>query len=52
MVRKCSTCGKEAISRYSEFNCPNCGESKVVRCESCRTLATHYTCNKCGFSGP
>lgn len=52
MVKKCSTCGKEAISKYSEFNCPNCGETKIVRCASCRTLATRYTCGKCSFSGP
>lgn len=52
MAKKCSSCGREVKSRYSEFKCPQCGEEKIVRCEDCRTLATKYTCGKCGFTGP
>jgi len=52
MAKKCSSCGKEVINRYSEFKCPQCEEVAVVRCPSCRTLGTPYICNKCGFKGP
>ena len=52
MAKNCSACGKEAIFRYSEFNCPKCGGSVIVRCEHCRTISAKYTCGKCGFTGP
>lgn len=52
MVRKCTSCGKEAVFKYSEFKCPQCSKETIVRCESCRSLATQYKCGKCGFEGP
>ena len=52
MVKKCSSCGKEAVFRYSEFKCPSCSVETIIRCESCRALAAKYSCTKCGFTGP
>jgi Zn-ribbon RNA-binding protein len=52
MVKKCVSCGKEAIFGYSEFGCPSCGKQKIIRCGDCKELAAKYTCPKCGFSGP
>ncbi|MBD3388702.1 MAG: RNA-binding protein [Candidatus Altiarchaeales archaeon] len=52
MVKKCSSCGKEVMFKYAEFSCPQCSGEKIVRCESCRSLASNYSCSKCGFKGP
>ncbi len=34
------------------FPCPSCGKQDIVRSPTCRTLATRYHCNQCGFEGP
>ena len=51
MVKRCTSCGTEAKFNYSEFTCPSCGKGKIIRCESCKDLATKYGCS-CGFTGP
>ncbi|ODS39857.1 RNA-binding protein [Candidatus Altiarchaeales archaeon WOR_SM1_SCG] len=48
----CSSCGVQVMSRYTEFPCPECGETTILRCRSCRMLGTPYACEKCGFTGP
>ncbi len=35
-----------------EFDCPNCGKYKIVRCGHCREIAAKYTCPNCNFTGP
>jgi len=50
--KRCTSCGVEVLKEYTEFKCPNCGESEFVRCWSCRVLGTPYICDKCGFTGP
>lgn len=52
VTKKCSSCGKEVIKEYTEFNCPSCGRVKTIRCSSCRVLGTKYRCSECGFIGP
>ncbi|MFH1835045.1 MAG: zinc finger domain-containing protein [Methanobacteriota archaeon] len=51
-MEKCSSCGIEVLRGYVEFNCPRCNKDKIMRCKSCRTLGTKYSCNDCGFEGP
>ncbi|MFC2154138.1 zinc finger domain-containing protein [Candidatus Altiarchaeota archaeon] len=52
MVKKCSSCGVEITEKYAEFKCPKCGKSTIIRCPSCRTLGTKYSCSECSFEGP
>lgn len=51
-MKKCSSCGTEVLKAYSEFACPNCGKTKIVRCKSCRVLGSKYNCSGCDFTGP
>ena len=50
----CTSCnrtiapGTDAV----KFDCPNCGDVLIWRCEACRKLARPYKCIKCGFEGP
>ncbi|RLJ02838.1 MAG: RNA-binding protein [Candidatus Aenigmatarchaeota archaeon] len=50
----CSTCGVNLISEddFVRFECPNCGETEIIRCKKCRRVKNHYKCEKCGFVGP
>jgi Zn-ribbon RNA-binding protein len=34
------------------FDCPNCGEHKIVRSKRAREIIAKYTCPSCGFTGP
>lgn len=34
------------------FDCPKCGNSKIVRSRKARELSKEYTCSKCDFVGP
>ena len=52
MVKLCSSCGTEVRQKFVEFKCPQCGETEMIRCKSCRGLGTPYVCEKCGFKGP
>lgn len=47
----CSSCGR-LTSAYTEFKCPNCGKSTIVRCNDCRKTYNKYKCKECGFEGP
>jgi predicted RNA-binding Zn-ribbon protein involved in translation (DUF1610 family) len=51
-MKKCTSCGTEVSKGYTEFKCPGCGKSVMVRCDACRVLGTTYTCSECGFCGP
>ncbi|HDH41760.1 MAG TPA: DUF1610 domain-containing protein [Candidatus Altiarchaeales archaeon] len=51
-MKRCTSCGREVSERYTEFKCPNCGKSTIIRCKSCRALGTKYVCDECGFVGP
>ena len=50
----CTGCGRIIASTESavRFNCPNCGEYEVWRCERCRKFGRTYLCPKCDFVGP
>jgi hypothetical protein len=51
-MEKCLSCGSGILPGEGVvFKCPSCG-NELVRCKSCRGLATDYTCPKCGFRGP
>ncbi|MCS7105743.1 MAG: zinc finger domain-containing protein [Candidatus Aenigmarchaeota archaeon] len=51
---KCSTCKVNVLAKenFVKFECPNCGETLIVRCSTCKALSNKYTCSKCGFTGP
>jgi Zn-ribbon RNA-binding protein len=50
----CSSCKKDITNDIGsvKFNCPGCSKTEIIRCKSCRQLATKYTCHECGFVGP
>ncbi|MHA1379994.1 MAG: zinc finger domain-containing protein [Candidatus Helarchaeota archaeon] len=50
----CSGCGRiiESTNKAVKFNCPNCGEFEIWRCERCRKFSRNYRCPKCDFIGP
>jgi len=55
MAEKICTSCKSIIApteNYSEFPCPKCGETIIVRCSKCKVLVNEYVCEKCGFRGP
>ncbi|MHA1785583.1 MAG: zinc finger domain-containing protein [Candidatus Helarchaeota archaeon] len=35
-----------------KFNCPNCGDTTIWRCETCKKFVRPYKCIKCDFTGP
>ena len=35
-----------------KFDCPDCPDTVIWRCESCREAARVYVCKGCGFEGP
>ena len=51
---KCTSCGVDISAKKSfvRFNCPNCGESEIVRCFNCKSMSSKYECEKCKFVGP
>jgi Zn-ribbon RNA-binding protein len=51
---KCSSCNVDLTNMTGsvEFDCPNCGKVKIIRCGDCRTKAIKYKCSECGFEGP
>ncbi|HEX55267.1 MAG: RNA-binding protein [Candidatus Altiarchaeales archaeon] len=51
-VKKCVSCGVEVGPGYTEFYCPKCGKSRIVRCARCRAIGAAYICSECGFEGP
>lgn len=52
--KMCSTCGVNVMSQenFVEFDCPDCGGSKIVRCKMCKDLSNKYKCSACEFVGP
>ncbi|MCL4350378.1 MAG: zinc finger domain-containing protein [Candidatus Thermoplasmatota archaeon] len=47
----CSSCGRGLVEvGFSIFDCPECGDSIIGRCRSCREHSTKYTCEKCGYT--
>ncbi|MDD5178347.1 MAG: zinc finger domain-containing protein [Candidatus Nanoarchaeia archaeon] len=51
---KCISCNKEITNDggSTKFMCPNCHETEIIRCSSCRKTAARYKCKNCGFEGP
>ena len=47
----CVSCGR-LTHEYTEFKCPSCGDSTVIRDKHCREITNIYRCPKCGFEGP
>jgi predicted RNA-binding Zn-ribbon protein involved in translation (DUF1610 family) len=52
--RICSSCKIEItnVDGTVQFNCPNCGKTKITRCKNCREIVAKYKCPECGFIGP
>ncbi|PIN75404.1 RNA-binding protein [Candidatus Woesearchaeota archaeon CG10_big_fil_rev_8_21_14_0_10_36_11] len=50
----CSSCKKRIVNDKGSviFMCPKCSQQEIVRCATCRSIATKYTCHQCGFVGP
>ncbi len=50
----CVSCGRriETEKDWVEFNCPQCGKEKILRCWRCKTLENQYECPNCNFTGP
>jgi predicted RNA-binding Zn-ribbon protein involved in translation (DUF1610 family) len=51
-MERCTSCNKEVANGYTNFKCPKCGKSKIIRCDSCKATAKSYKCPECGFIGP
>jgi len=51
---KCNSCGMDVIARsnFTRFACPNCGNTQIVRCNTCKTGSNKYVCVECNFVGP
>jgi len=47
----CTSCGKNT-NDYTEFKCPRCGKTTIIRCRECRENFHTYKCSECGFEGP
>lgn len=47
----CVSCGRLSDS-YTEFKCPKCGKSTIIRCKHCREISNIYKCKECNFEGP
>ncbi|HOD89895.1 MAG TPA: zinc finger domain-containing protein [archaeon] len=51
-METCTSCKKEVTKDYVSFKCPNCGKTKIVRCNRCKAISKIYKCPECGFIGP
>ncbi len=49
--KACVSCGR-LTSDYTEFKCPKCGKTTIIRCLHCREIGNRYICKECGFEGP
>ena len=47
----CTSCGR-LTSAYTEFKCPGCGKSTIIRCKHCREITNTYRGGDCEFEGP
>jgi predicted RNA-binding Zn-ribbon protein involved in translation (DUF1610 family) len=52
MVKKCTSCNKVVTNNKTEFKCPECSKSTIIRCDSCKDSSKTYTCSECGYEGP
>lgn len=54
MEMECNSCGINLIGSddFVKFQCPQCGETTIIRCRKCRRKKNTYRCEKCGFEGP
>ncbi|MEM4255540.1 MAG: zinc finger domain-containing protein [Candidatus Norongarragalinales archaeon] len=50
-MKVCSNCGRQ-VQTATEFDCPGCRKTRVVRCATCRKEKNSYSCAECGFQGP
>jgi len=50
-LENCTACGRQT-KEFVTHTCPNCGETKMVRCQHCRETLNTYKCAKCGTEGP
>lgn len=52
--KNCITCGTHVVSKdnFVEFDCPSCGKSKIIRCNTCKESSKKYRCSECEFVGP
>jgi hypothetical protein len=41
-----------AKDNFVQFDCPDCGKSRIVRCKTCKDLSNKYVCSECQFEGP
>lgn len=50
----CSTCGTHVAAKgnFVEFDCPGCGNTRIVRCDTCKVRSNRYKCAECDFEGP
>ena len=50
----CSTCRGHVMSKdnFVQFDCPDCGKERIVRCKMCKDLSNKYGCPGCEFTGP
>ncbi|MFA5125600.1 MAG: zinc finger domain-containing protein [archaeon] len=51
-MKTCTSCNKVVTGKHSEFKCPSCGKSTIVRCEHCKQTSKTYVCKECEFEGP
>jgi predicted RNA-binding Zn-ribbon protein involved in translation (DUF1610 family) len=51
-MKTCTTCIKIVSDEKTEFKCPDCGKTTIVRCDHCKTTSKTYKCKECGFVGP
>jgi len=51
-MESCTSCNKEVREEYTQFKCPACGKSKIIRCNRCKSISKLYKCPECGFIGP
>ena len=54
MLPVCTSCNRAITpnEKSVKFNCPECGDVIIWRCDKCRRFCRTYECIKCNFQGP
>ncbi|NIP36174.1 MAG: DUF1610 domain-containing protein [Thermoplasmata archaeon] len=53
IASRCTSCGVPLTEQgRASFNCPQCGNVEMGRCNQCRGQGVQYACPECGFIGP